>query len=42
MGNLLSFQSWQISLTKRVDKILISPRTARQAKEELGEKISRR
>lgn len=42
MGDILSYQSWQISLTKRADKILISPRTARQGKEELGEEISRR
>lgn len=42
MRHTLSYQSWQISLTKRADKILSSPRTARQGKEELRENISRR
>lgn len=40
--DILSYQSWQISLTKQADKILISPRTARQGKEDLREEISRR
>lgn len=42
MGDILLYQSWQISFTEWADKILISPRTARQGKEELGKKISRR